>query len=569
MSNFSARLEKALKTIPIFVDQEGGLLRSEIINAAYRGDLKLLTLLSEDEEIKKKFFSKIKNDYFLNIHDFVAYIQDKNFLNDSYTAFKNKIGLTIDGKFLNERKEVALVWPFKDCVLEGGQTKEDAKRKEIFFNEILAQDDIDKLFAPKVLTNWKRFTGKNGKVIDEKVKELKRDKDGTIRENFIIKGNNLIALHTLKTQFQGKVKLIYIDPPYNTGNDSFGYNDSFNHSTWLTFMRNRLEVARDLLSDDGSIYVQLDQNESHYCKILMDDIFGRDNFRNEIIWCYQGAGQSDRQFKRKHDVILFFSKTSNNIFNWEAVGELIGEKQKVKYTGKDEDGIFKSYKHEDGKVYKKYYDKNEIMPRLDWWADISIIQSSKERLEFTGQKPEALLKRVILASSDKGDIVLDYHAGTGTTLAAAHKLGRKYIGIEQMDYIHDLPEARLKEVIKGDQSGISKDVNWKGGGDFIYCELAKFNEAFMEQIQDAKDTKTLLKIWSDMKEKSFLNYMVRPEEFDKNIAEFKELPLKKQKEVLIELLNKNQLYVNKSEIEDTQFKIGKEDKEMNKDFYGK
>ena len=119
--------------MPIFVDQEGNLLRSEIINAAYRGDIKLLTILSEDEEIKKKFFVKIKNDYILNIHDFVAYIQDKNFLNDSYTAFKNKIGLTIDGKFLNERKEVALVWPFKDCVLEGSQTKEDAKRKERYF----------------------------------------------------------------------------------------------------------------------------------------------------------------------------------------------------------------------------------------------------------------------------------------------------------------------------------------------------------------------------------------------------------------------------------------------------
>ena len=149
--------------------------------------------------------------------------------------------MRIGNKLLSERDEVVLDWPFKDCVLEGGMTKEDEKRKEIFFNEILAQDEIDQLFSPKVLTNWKRYTKKG----EEKVKELKRDKDGTIRENLIIKGNNLLALHSLKQEFQGKIKLIYIDPPYNTGNDSFGYNDSFNHSTWLTFMRNRLQVQRN------------------------------------------------------------------------------------------------------------------------------------------------------------------------------------------------------------------------------------------------------------------------------------------------------------------------------------
>ena len=114
--------------------------------------------------------------------------------------------------------------------------------------------------------------------------EIQRDKDGTIRENLIIKGNNLIALHSLKGQFGGKVKLIYIDPPFNTGNDSFGYNDNFNHSTWLTFMKNRLEVARELLKDDGSIYVHLDANEVHYCKVLMDEIFGRENFQREVVW---------------------------------------------------------------------------------------------------------------------------------------------------------------------------------------------------------------------------------------------------------------------------------------------
>ena len=170
--------------------------------------------------------------------------------------------MNIDGKFLGERDEVALVWPFKDCVLEGGQTEEKDKPEEIFFNELIAQDEINRMLHPKVLTNWKRHTTTG----EQDITEIKRDENGTIRENLIIKGNNLIALHSLKGQFGGKVKLIYIDPPFNTGNDSFGYNDNFNHSTWLTFMKNRLEVARELLKDDGSIYVHLDANEVHYCK---------------------------------------------------------------------------------------------------------------------------------------------------------------------------------------------------------------------------------------------------------------------------------------------------------------
>ena len=137
---------------------------------------------------------------------------DRNFLANSYTRFRNRIGLNINDKFLRERGEVSLVWPYKDCVLEGGQTKEKEKRKEIFFNEVLAQDEIDRLFDPKVLTNWKRHTVDG----DQKVTVITKGESGMIRENLIIKGNNLLVLHTLKRQFRGKVKLIYIDPPFNT-----------------------------------------------------------------------------------------------------------------------------------------------------------------------------------------------------------------------------------------------------------------------------------------------------------------------------------------------------------------
>src|SRR3989338_4375049 len=256
--SFEDRLIKILKKDLRFVDEESGeLIRSEVINEALKIDKKLIETLLDDKDVKEKFFTEIKEHWIFEMNRFIDFIQDKNFLINSYTKFKNKIGLNINGKFLNERKEVALVWPFKDCVLEGGMTKEDQKRNEIFFNEILAQDEIDRLLDPKVLTNFKRVTAKG----EEKVTDFKRDKDGTIRDNLIIKGNNLLALHSLKKEFQEKIKLIYIDPPYNTGKDSFGYNDKFNHSSWLTFMKNRLEVARELLKEEGVMLVQCDDNE--------------------------------------------------------------------------------------------------------------------------------------------------------------------------------------------------------------------------------------------------------------------------------------------------------------------
>jgi adenine-specific DNA-methyltransferase len=235
--NFNEKLITLLKTNPDFVDKSGELLPAAVKDHAWKLDHNLIRLLLSDSEIKSTFFDEIDEHWVFNHNTFIDYINKKNFLANSYTQFRNKIGLDIDGKFLRERGEVSLVWPYKDCVLEGGQTKEKEKenRKEIFFNEILAQDEIDRLFDPKVLTNWKRHAAAG----EQDVTEIKRDDNGTIRENLIIKGNNLIALHTLKQQFRGQVKLIYIDPPYNTGGstDSFSYNNEFKHSTWLTFMQ--------------------------------------------------------------------------------------------------------------------------------------------------------------------------------------------------------------------------------------------------------------------------------------------------------------------------------------------
>ena len=271
-TSFQNKLIAILKTDSRFIDQDGELVKAAIIDRAWKTDRDLVKLLLSDATIKQKFFDEIEGHWVFNVNVFIDYISDKDFLDNSYTRFRNKIGLNIDGKYLKERGEVCLVWPYKDCVLEGGQTKEEEKRKEVFFNEILAQDEIDQLLDPKVLTNWKRYTTGG----EQKVSEIRRDEAGLIKENLLMKGNNLLALHCLKHQFMGKVKLIYIDPPYNIGNDdSFGYNDNFNHSAWLTFMKNRLEIAWKMLTKDGSIWISIDDRELFYLKVLADEIFGQ------------------------------------------------------------------------------------------------------------------------------------------------------------------------------------------------------------------------------------------------------------------------------------------------------
>ncbi len=617
MGSLFSELIDLLKTNQKFIDDEGELLLAAVQDHAWKIDHDLIKLLLTKKEIKAKFFDEIEGHWIFNINTFLEYISQKNFLDNSYTRFRNRIGLTIGEKYLRERGEVSLVWAYKDTVLEGGQTKEEEKRKEIFFNEILAQDEINRLLDPKVLTNFTRYTSK-GK---QPVKDFKRDENGLIRENLILKGNNLLALHTLKTQFRGQIKLIYIDPPYNTGTDSFGYNDNFNHSTWLTFMKNRLEIARDLLSEDGFIFIQCDDYENAYLRILMDDIFGNENYRNSIYWHRTYAGKTvSKNLPWNVDTILLYSKRET--INLNAITSDLTEKDIKSFNKDDNDGrgfyntvslqktggpgpeTTYDYIDNDGKIWKcpakgwrmkksklkalendnrlyitettireKYYlnERLEIGKQIDnFWGDIgNMNRNSDVSYGLSGQKPEKLIERIIGLATSENDIVLDFFLGSGTTAATAHKTNRQFIGIEQLDYGKNDSVARLYKVIKGDETGISQSVEWQGGGDFIYCELMKYNEAFMERIQAAKNSKELLKIWREMAKDSFLNWYVNPEMPDEAIKDFEAIGnLENQKKLLAELLDKNQLYVNLSEIDDAHFKVSKEDKALNKAFFG-
>lgn len=664
-------LEQQLKKEPNFVTDNGELKKWVVLNKAQNFDEELIGLLLDNADLKEKFFINVKGTLVFNQNLFVQFLEQKNYLNDSYTQYKNKVGLTIDGKYLKQRNEVALVWPFKDCILEGGQSREEDKREEIFFNEILAQDEITQLLEPKVLTNVKRIDKDGEKPLDH----FNRNENGTITDNLIIKGNNLLALQTLNEQFAGKVKLIYIDPPYNTGNDSFGYNDSFNRSSWLTFMRNRLYAAKSLLSKDGIICVQCDDNENAYLKILMDEVFENRFLNNVAVKMSEASGvkmnHAKGRFPKLKEFILIYKMpnfkgfitvdkyeqkewdTENNIFienlteeqrselieleakeindesDVKKANEILKNAKKISLATKlkelefanDDDkndwlfknsyriiktagssslatlvkGLTKVPKQDIAAAVSKKgvlffyitdFNRETKQPRLqvifadsnifknpcDFWQDIkttgAIADEGGVKLS-NGKKPEKILYRLIKMITNEGDIVLDYHLGSGTTAAVAHKMKRQFIGIEQLDYGENDSVIRLKNVVKGDVTGISpyEDVQWQGGGSFVYLELKKYNQSFIEQIEKAKDTKALLQIWGQMKNKSFLNYNVDIKKQDETLEDFKGLTLAEQKQHLCELLDKNQLYVNLSSLNDADFACTKEEKKITKDFY--
>lgn len=648
-------LEQVLAKNPKFL-VDGVLNKNKLAELARQYSPELLNQLMSNETIANHFFSKLQNGVLVFKKDiFLQFLNNKEFLPDSFTAYKIKIGLgTPDRNYLSENKEVVLNFPYKDCVLEGGQTKDDVKRQEIFFNETLAPAEINRLLDEKVLSNFKRYD-KDG---EHEVEELK-DTD-----NLIIKGNNLLALHSLKKRFAGKVKLIYIDPPYNTGNDSFNYNDNFNHSTWLTFMKNRLVVARELLSEDGAIYISIDDKEQAYLKILLDEIFGKDNFLTQFNFQVRYADKSiateTMAFKPLIEYTLMYAKNytqfkanqptvpyTDDKFIWQiqeltngSIEEIDGNKvgifkkgewklvqveanvdalketwisgsiyskmsygqvyQKIveprvsidgngtlyKVYGRGEDGLgYRYYTNpqkatanrgkmfsgmplerkkeiEDGKAVKYL----PIVNFADFAGDYGNIRHEGGVALNSGKKPEKLLKILMEYVTNEGDIILDFFGGSGSTAATAHKMDRQYILIEQMDYIEEKIVERLNNVIKGDETGISKDVNWTGGGSFVYCELKNDAQDFKNIVLEAREPETLSQLFEQAKKSSFLSYRVDPKKLKK--SEFEKLSLAEQKQVLLELVDNNNLYVNYSEIDDSDYDISLEEKKLNRYFYG-
>lgn len=354
-------------------------------------------------------------------------------------------------------------------------------------------------------------------------------------ENMLIHGDNLLALKALEQDFTGKIKCIYIDPPYNTGSAFEHYDDNVEHSKWLSLMKSRLEILKTLLANDGVIFVQIDNNEHAYLKILMDEIFGRNNFITDIVWRKKsGGGQTSEHFAIEHEYIFVykknnwqiidekedykieeFSKTINNkpakIMKLEKWGNSAyrEDRPSLYYSIKNPDGIDFFPKAPDGKEgrWRKkpeslddkhiYWEKrnNEWKPyeviyfdevtqrvlktRTIWLEYGNNTEAANEMKQlfkikdFATPKPEKLIEKILNISTREGDLVLDSFLGSGTTAAVAHKMGRKWIGIELGNHCYTHCEPRLHQVVDGtDQGGISKVVNWQGGGGYKFYELA-------------------------------------------------------------------------------------------------
>jgi adenine-specific DNA-methyltransferase len=675
MISLKEKLENLLKKEKEFLDENGEIDYIKIKDLADKIDNRLIELLITNNEVKKKFFSKIKDVYVFNINHFKFFL-DESKVNNSYTQYKNRIGLSAGKEFIQDQNNIVLDFPFKDCVLEGGQSTEEGmdtyfeyfdkkevyeeekeKRNEIFFNQILAHDEIDRLFDNKTLINWKRFT-KNNKNGPEKVKEINRQKTGLIEENLIIKGNNLLALHSLKNEFSGKIKLIYIDPPYNTkGNaNTFVYNNNFNHSTWLTFMKNRLEVSKIFLKEDGFIAIAIDHFELLYLGVLADEIFGEENRLGIVSVLHNPEGRQNADFfTATNEFLLVYAKNKHKAkFNKVVLQENHKESKNTKelYPLKDENGNYKLEqfirlgggnaslrKNKPNGFYPLYVSKDlqkiSITKKNNFYEIFPITERGQERTwkiikdnvqpkidsgELVAQKnntgnvviyekyreskgspittfwlnkkynaktfgtnllneyfdekvfsyPKSIYAVIdpIKIMTNENDYILDFFGGSGTTAEAVLKLNkedegsRKFILIEQMDYAQSVIPSRLSKALQKNKFDDS----------FIYCELAKWNEQAKEEIQNAKNLSSLVKLFDILYEKYFLNYNVKIKDFKEKIIKeenFKKLTLDQQKKMFLAMLDLNQMYVNESEMSDKKYGISAEDQKLTKAFYSK
>ncbi|MCC7436771.1 site-specific DNA-methyltransferase [Candidatus Nomurabacteria bacterium] len=624
-------------------------------------DEAVINLLLGEEELRAKFFVKIKDVYVFKTNDF-RFFMEENKVDNSYTAYKNKIGLTDGKKFLKYSSDVVLDFPFKDCILEGGQSTEEgtdtyfeysdktelyeqkeAKRKEVFFNQVLAKDEIDRLLDPKALVNWKRFT-KDG---EKEVKKIGRDEDGTIRDNLIIKGNNLLALHSLKSEFAGKVKLVYIDPPYNTGGntETFTYNNSFKHSTWLTFMKNRLDIAKELLMEEGFITMTIDHAELLYLGVLADELFGRDNRIGIVTIVHKPEGRNQEKFFGTSNEFMLVYAKNKSASDFERV--ILDEELKGRYDNQDEEGLYRLknfIRLTDGKYslkenkphffYPIYVSPNleeyslekknnyiEVFPVTDsgvertWkttketfiklaaqdrivakkengtlvlyeklredqvikthWIKkqyhayhfgTKLLEKILGRKEFSYPKSLYSVIDTLKLMTSNDDIILDYHAGSGTTGHATLELNkedggnRKFILIEQLNEHINICNERCKKVLEQEKINDS----------FIYFELAKWNETAKAHILGAKTLEELEAFFDEMCEKYFLNYNLKVKEFKEKVIkeeDFKNLSLDEQKQIFVAMLDNNQMYVNKTEMADKKFCISEADQRLTEAFY--
>lgn len=484
---------KSLSFNVIYSEKGKTIKTADIVKVAKKSNIEL-----NEEELKKAFqvFEKQSNvDYFINkdakgflteqldmwIYQYM-FSQEVDFNMERFTQIQDfkKVASKLINFISQFENELVKIWNKPRFVINSNIV--------VTIDKLTAKGfDIDKLRNHPNFNlqqqEWEELgiSQSNGLVenkflpIDTKYfPEFKEEIESLFSEDefdgLLIKSENYQALNTIQPRFKGKVDLIYIDPPFNTGDD-FAYIDRFQDSTWLSLMENRLEIAKEILSKKGSFFLHLDNNANYMGKQLLNKFFTKEQFRNEIIWCYAGGGIPKKELPKKHDTILNSTKSDNFIFN--------APMRQYSQTG--------SGRRSDGTLY----DLNDLTPHNDWWTDIATENTqSKSNIGFLTQKPEPLLQRIINMSSKANSIILDYHLGSGTTISTAHKLGRKWIGIEMGEHFDDFYinkdetkmgiKGRMKLVLSGAILSISKELEksnlLKKGGIFKYYELEQYEQ---------------------------------------------------------------------------------------------
>jgi adenine-specific DNA-methyltransferase len=634
MQNLYKDLEILLKDKSEFV-VNNKLNKSKISDAAYQYDEALLKILLSNKSLKKQFFMEVGGATVFKQKDFLNFLKNKDFLPNSFTEFKNQIGLQDEkGEYFRENKDTVLVFPYKDCVLEGGQEKEDQKRNEIFYNETLAPDEISRLFDIKALTNFKLYDDKG-----EHALKAKTNIDFS-KQNLILKGNNLLALHSLKNikSIAGQVNLIYIDPPYNPDSKSntFCYNNKFNESSWLTFMKNRLEVSKTLLSKDGVLIIAIDENEQAALGLLLRELFPSHEIHCITI-VHNPRGVQGTNFSYTHEYAFFVipkgkksvndKKISKEEIEWSPLrnwgteslredakncfypilinpntsevidfGEVCDDKFHPKSINIKSKKLIKVYPIDNNGIERKWrYARQSIegikhllraRKKNDHW-DIELGKDFEQyKTVWIDPKYDAnvygtqIVKGLVpnckfdfpkslwnvydclyaIVGKDKNALILDFFSGSGTTAHAVIELNkqdngnRRFILCEQMHYVETVTCKRVQKVMENEKNG-----------SFIFTELKRYNQQYIDDIEVAKDTKTLKKLYEKMKEEAFFRIEIDHSKWDNSA--FNKLTLKEQKNLLIDCLDKNHLYVNLTEMEDAFYNMGKNEIALNKRFY--
>ncbi len=557
-----------------------------------------------------------------------------------YTELPNKIGLFSNskGSFIKNDSDVVLSFPFKDTILEAGMSKEDVGRDERFLHQALDSKDIDTLEEPKVLTDF-RLVNKDGeKLLTASSEVTFFDEDNNLKQNLLIKGNNLLALYTLREKLAGKVKFIYIDPPYNTRTDAntFAYNNNFNHSSWLTFMRNRLEVAKELLTEDGVIFIDIDHYELFYLGVLADEIFGYENRLGVLAVVHNLKGRYNEFFSPAHENKIVYAKNAEQAkikdFNFDNSSSYPKEDGIGKYKSIPLQRSGDGSRREDrpNLFYPVYYDldtkevsisksKNSVeMLPIDsngierrwrwgkdtlmekWKTETEVKQVNGEykiytKLRIKGERPKslwfrpeysgttgtgdlkdlmgdkvfsypksvAMVKDSIQISTEPNDIVLDFFGGSGTTAQAVMAQNaedggnRKFILVEQINYVNNVTFKRLDNAIKKYYKNTS----------FVYFELKKYNQEYIDAITEAKSIKELEDLYVDMRNNAFLKFWFDRAEFEQD-ENFRKLDLSARKQALVDILDENQLYLNYADMDDTRHTVSTDEKALTNKFYG-